>query len=275
MDKRDEPHFPVFLTARKAAEILNVSASTVRRFIHKGILKTLRVADGHYFIRKKDLFLIFGRDIRLRRLSAESKKSLLGAAEELHDKFERRQRFCRQHSKAVAKASVAIAQEMKFSAWQIHRIYLAGLLHDVGMIKINADIVNKITPLTDQEYFILKTHPLLGADMVSSVGQIKGLADIVKQHHERYDGMGYPDKLAKNKICLEARIVALADAFACMTAKDSYKGSLSKQEALEEIRLNSGRQFDPQIAKIFLSLNTKNPFKSSIIQPESDYSIIN
>jgi putative nucleotidyltransferase with HDIG domain len=248
----------VFLPIRKAAEILSISVASLKKFIRKGILKTWRAPNGRFYIRKKDLLFISGSDIGFQRLSYLENKSLLDIIEKFTTAFEQRHRFCRSHFKVVAKISIAIGCEMRFSARRLHLLYLAALLHDIGLIKINSDILNKSAPLTSQEYLIIQTHPLLGADIVESIAQTRSLAKIIRQHHERPDGEGYPEGLRKNDISLEAKIISLADAFASMTAQDSYKTPLSPSQALKEIEANIGNQFDSQVARIFLRLNRLN-----------------
>ncbi len=143
---------------------------------------------------------------------------------------------------------------MNFSAGQMNRLRLASFLHDAGMLSIDEDILNKKDGLGDKEYSIIKTHPLLGEELVNSIKQFKPLSTIIRQHHERYDGRGYPDGLKKAEICPEARIIALSEAFDAMVAKDSYKKPLSKKEAIEEIKSNAAGQFDPRMVEIFLKI---------------------
>lgn len=250
-----------FLTSQQAAKILNISLSTLKKFIYTGKIKTITTPGGHHRIRRKDLLSIsdFG-SMPPKKASIPADKTTLEILDSFINALEKRQRFCQQHSRVVGKISVDIAAALQFSAARIQKIYLAALFHDIGLIGINARILNKQGPLNDAEYTIIKTHSLLGEETVSSISQISELARVVRQHHERFDGRGYPDSLKNGQIIPEAEIIAVADAFANMTAPDSYKKTLSTADALKEIERNSGSQFNPRIADTFINI-TKKPKK--------------
>jgi HD-GYP domain-containing protein (c-di-GMP phosphodiesterase class II) len=125
---------------------------------------------------------------------------------------------------------------------------MAAICHDLGMIHIPAEIVMKVEPLTATEYGIIQTHAEIGSAMLSNVEFAWPISQIVVQHHERYDGTGYPGKLAGESISIEARIIAVADAFASMTSSRPYRPALSHQAALQEIREGRGTFFDPTAA---------------------------
>lgn len=160
------------------------------------------------------------------------------------------------HSENVAKYSVQIAEKMKLSKDSCGIIRKGALLHDIGKIGIAEHILLKSRKLTDEEYEIIKRHPIIGHNMIKHVGNFhnNGVLDIVLYHHERYDGAGYPEGLKGNQIPLFARIVAVADTFDAMTSKRIYRDELNLEYTLNEIRKNKGSQFDPEIVDIFLSL---------------------
>ncbi|RKY27682.1 MAG: hypothetical protein DRP61_03665 [Candidatus Omnitrophota bacterium] len=250
-NKRDSDNF---LTSRQAAHFLNISLSTLKKFIYSGRIKTLKTPGGHHRIRKDDLFKMIDAGAPPVPSDALKDKTLLGIFKGLVNLLEKRQKFCRGHANSVAKISLKIAQKLKFSSEQMERLHLASLLHDIGMLSIDESILNKETKLNNKEYSIIKTHPLLGEEVVKSLRQFKRLSIIIRQHHERYDGAGYPDGLKKDAICPEAKVISLAEAFACMTARDSYRKPLSEKEAIGEIKRNAARQFDPQMVEIFLKI---------------------
>jgi len=127
-----------------------------------------------------------------------------------------------------------------------------GLIHDIGKIGINESILQKPSKLTKNEYAEVKTHPVIGENVVKHVRFLKKGLPIIRHHHERYDGKGYPDGLKGEKIPLLARIIAVADAFDAMTSDRPYRKAFSPQEAIEKLKENAGTQFDPQIVKIFI-----------------------
>ena len=241
-----------FLTSTQAAKYLNVSLVTLKKFISSRQIKALKTPGGHYRIHKNDLLeLTNATPIQETPDTLEDKISLEISKGLVHI-LEKRQKFCRGHADLVAKTSLNIAQGLNFPLEQQNRLRLASLLHDIGMLNIDSNIPNKKTGLSDKEYSIIKTHPLLGEEIMNSIHQFKGISVIIRQHHERYDGQGYPDGIKKGEIFQEAAVITLAEAFASMTAVDSYKKPLSQDEAIKEIERNSGTQFDPEITEAFL-----------------------
>jgi len=156
------------------------------------------------------------------------------------------------HSRRVSEICEAFAAKMNFDKSEIHKIKVAGLMHDIGKIGIPDSILNKVEPLTDSEWRVIKSHSEVGYRILSSVNEFSELSEFVLAHHERWDGKGYPKGLRGAQIPIQARIISIADAFDAMTSDRTYRRSLSIQEACEEIKRNAGEQFDPVIARIFL-----------------------
>jgi len=137
-------------------------------------------------------------------------------------------------------------------------IKFCGLIHDIGKIGINESILQKPSKLTKKEYADVKTHSVIGENVVKHINFLKEGLPIIRHHHERYDGKGYPDGLKGEKIPLLARIIAVADAFDAMTSDRPYRKAFPPQEATKKLKENAGTQFDPQIVKIFINaLNIK------------------
>lgn len=155
------------------------------------------------------------------------------------------------HSNRVSKLCEDIAIKMNFDKDDVNKIRLAGLMHDIGKIGIAEKILNKPQKLTNNEWIEMKRHPEIGYRILSSVHEFSEIADYVLEHQERWDGKGYPRGLKGEKISLQARIIAIADAFDAMTTHRAYGIILSQGEAIEEIRKCSGTQFDPTIARLF------------------------
>lgn len=158
------------------------------------------------------------------------------------------------HSHRVAEYSRAIAEAAGKSEEYCEEVFFAALLHDVGKIGISDAIINKRDELTPEENEIVKKHPEMGARILEGIGQSPCLAEGAKYHHERYDGMGYPEGLKGDEIPEAARIIAVADAYDAMASKRSYRDTLPQAKVREEIVKGRGKQFDPVFADIMVGL---------------------
>ncbi len=172
----------------------------------------------------------------------------VGAAAEIKD------RYVRGHPERASEHAVALAGEMGLSPERVRDIQVAGLLHDIGKVTVSEGILNKPGKLTRREFDSIKDHPIVGATLVSQVRGFKQVMPIIRHHHERFDGNGYPDSLAGEEIPLEARILSVVDVFDAMTHQRSYRKALSKAEAMAELERGAGTQFDPAAVKAFLAL---------------------
>ncbi len=203
-------------------------------------------------------------DEELRRTMAEVQNEGLGktaneAAETLMvlvSALNRHDRLTRGHGERTRAYADVLAGEMGLTTEDRSKLRWAALLHDVGKMQIPAEILNKPSRLTDTEYEIVKQHPTIGAELVEPLREFLGpWADAVAQHHERWDGGGYPYGLEGQEICMGARIVAVADTFDVITSLRSYKKPASAADAREEIARCSGTQFDPEVVKAFLAIS--------------------
>ncbi len=166
---------------------------------------------------------------------------------------EARDPYTRGHTDRVTKYAISLARAMRLSASELEVLRYAGEVHDIGKISIPDFILGKPGKLTPAERAMIELHPAKGAEMLESLEFLRPALPVVRHHHERYDGTGYPDGLGKEKIPLMARILACADAFDAMTSDRPYRNrKLTVEEALSEIKNNSGSQFDPHIAHSFI-----------------------
>lgn len=166
--------------------------------------------------------------------------------------------YTRGHSHRVSAYSAVLAREMGWSTEEIEGIRIAGLLHDIGKIAVDKTIINKASPLTTNECRELNSHPVVGYEILSKIKfPWKGIPMMTRNHHEKVDGSGYPDRLRKSDIPIGARIMALVDAFDAMTTDRPYRPRLSFKEAMDEIKDNFGKQFDPEVVTPFISVIRK------------------
>lgn len=173
------------------------------------------------------------------------------------------------HSLRVTLYSLILANELHLDDQVLEEIETAGLLHDIGKIGIPQSILCKPGKLTDEEFEVMKSHPVQGEKMVENIKKLKMIANWLRTHHERWDGRGYPSGLKGEEIPISARIIALADTYDAMTSTRSYRKALDHEIAMEEIKKCSGTQFDPKLAEIFVNLS--DTLKAAKENPEFYY----
>ena len=172
----------------------------------------------------------------------------------LRQTVEAKDPYTRGHSDRVSEYSVLIGKKLGLDEKTLHILKIGGLFHDIGKIGIPDSILLKESKLSDEEYSQIKNHPMIGVHMLGDAAIFTDILPIVKHHHERYDGRGYPSQLVGDDIPYVARIAAVADTFDAMTSKRSYRDSLPIDVVRAEIERCSGTQFDPNIAKVFLDI---------------------
>ncbi len=253
---------------REGPQALTLSSGVAVYGRHGGLPQQLSTAAAQALLAAKRL----GRD-RTVIFSDEVASSLLelglGAPHELPTSLETilslaelvdvNQMGSARHSQVVGRYAEAMAERLGMRAEQVQRIRLAGILHDVGKIAVRGSILAKPGPLTAIELEEMRTHPGVGARIARNAG----LADIavwIAAHHERQDGDGYPLGVGDREIPIEARILAVADAYEAMTNDRAYRSALSPQKAREELRQNAGTQFDPRVVEAFLALLEEDAF---------------
>ena len=140
---------------------------------------------------------------------------------------------------------------------------MSGLLHDIGKIAIDENILNKPGKLTDEEWEEVKRHPEIGYRILSTVNDMSEMAGYVLAHHEKWNGTGYPKGLKGEEIPLQSRIITIADSYDAMTSERSYRNALSEEDAIEELKVNAGIQFDPELVKVFVEKVLDKPFEKN------------
>ncbi len=181
--------------------------------------------------------------------------SFLSAITALAYALEAKDKYTSGHSQRVADIAVAIAKEMGLSNETIDKVKLGGRLHDIGKIGVRESVLNKPGSLTDKEFQQIQEHPGIGEHILAPIADDEEILRLVRSHHERYDGSGYPDRLKDTQILLAARILAVSDAYEAMTSERPYRTAMGDKAASAEIERGKGTQFDPEVADAFLRNN--------------------
>jgi len=187
------------------------------------------------------------------RLYEDLEDMFLSTVKSLAAAIDAKDPYTRGHSERVTRFSILIARELGLDDKTQRDVQLCGLLHDVGKIGVPISILRKKDKLTDEDWKHIRRHPVLGAEIISPITQLKELVRNVRYHHERYDGKGYPDNLKGEDIPLISRILAVADTFDALTSERPYRNGLSDKAALEEMEIVKGTQLDPACVEAFLA----------------------
>lgn len=181
-------------------------------------------------------------------------KSYLEIVETLRYTVEAKDTYTRGHSDRVSAISVLIGKKVGLSEDDLKILQIGGLFHDIGKIGVPDTILRKEGKLTDEEFSEIKKHPSIGANILSTSTIFKDILPIVKYHHEKYDGSGYPENLKGEEIPYLARIASIADSFDAMTSKRTYRNALPLETVISEFRRCRGTQFDPELTDVFLDI---------------------
>jgi len=236
---------------------------------HKVAVEALKLGADDFIGKPLDFYYV--KDSIARSLSKKDKeataipsieniisRNYLSSLKVLNKILEARDSYTREHSKKVSEYSVKIAEELGLSLDEQEVVKEAALLHDIGKVGISEFILNKRGKLNAQEWAEVRRHTLIGEKILEPLKVLHIEQSMIRHHHERYDGKGYPDHLRKEEIPLYARILAVADAYDAMNSSRRYRRALSPIEALTEIERCSGTQFDPKVVQAFAMILRKD-----------------
>ena len=209
------------------------------------------------FIRQRTLKLLhilvdfFSLSLENAYLFDDLKSAYFYTIKAITNSIEARDLYTKGHSERVAQYAKVMAEELNWDKNEIEIIDWGGMLHDVGKIGIHDSVLNKPGKLTDDEYNEMKLHPLIGSQIVKDISFLKSVIPYILEHHERFDGKGYPRGVGGNNISIKGRILAVADTLDAMTSDRPYRTAFKPEDALNEILRNKGTQFDPKVVRAF------------------------
>lgn len=190
-------------------------------------------------------------------LYIEAKSKYVQTVDVLMNAMEARDKYTQGHSKRVAEIAEEIAKELKYDQWKIENLIMAAMLHDVGKIGVDDMILNKPGKLTEDEFTAIKKHPEIGYNILKDIKDIEKINFIVRHHHERYDGMGYPDGKKAEELNMEVFIIQLADSVDAMATNRPYREALKEEEIINELKKYKGSQFHPVVVDAYLNILEK------------------
>ena len=256
--KRDDEIAVIMLTALND---IDVSIRALKSGAYDYITKPFRLDDVTISIEmalQKRALILENRDYQRnleKKVLEQSRKiqsSFIKSIEALARTLEAKDPDTRDHSLRVTEYSVRTAEEMGLSPAEVENIRVAAALHDIGKIGISDTILDKDESLRQEEMEHIHRHPLIAAQILGPIDELKEIIELIKYHHENYDGTGYPEGLSGEDIPLGSRIIAVADAFDAITSTRPYRKAKTELFAVEEIKQNAGRQFDPDVITAFL-----------------------
>jgi putative two-component system response regulator len=256
--KRDDEIAVIMLTALND---IDLSIRALKAGAYDYITKPFRLDDVLVSIEKalqKRALILENRDyqenleLKVREQSRKIQTSFIKTIESLARTLEARDPETRDHSLRVTEYSIRTAEEMGLPNQEVENIRVAAALHDIGKLGVRERVLDKEQALRWEEVEHIHRHPLVAAEILGPIDELKEIILLIKHHHENFDGTGYPDRLAGEKIPLGSRIIAVADSFDAITSTRPYREAMSEEFAVGEIRKHSGGQFDPAVVAAFL-----------------------
>jgi putative two-component system response regulator len=199
------------------------------------------------------------RRLEVARLRERGAQVLFEAIKALASAVDAKDPYTARHSRRVTRLSLLLADAIQLSSEERYVLELSAWMHDVGKIGVPDSILTKPAPLTQKEFAVMKEHPAKGAEIVGEIEEFGQVADVIRHHHERVDGRGYPDGLRGAAIPLASRIILIADSFEAMVADRSYRRSLGREAAIRELQAHSGTQFDQSLTQAFIGALDTHP----------------
>ena len=248
---RMHPHMPVvLLTGHTDVEL---AKDSLQRGAGDFVTKPVNIRELPILVERN----LTRRRLETARLQEREAQVLFAAIKALASAVDAKDRYTARHSRVVTRLALLLADAIQISSEE--RSVLSAWMHDVGKIGVPDSILTKPGALTREEYAVMMAHPVKGGEIVGEIEELGRVADVIRHHHERVDGGGYPDGLRGEAIPLPSRIILIADAFEAMTADRSYRKGVDRATALQELREHRGTQFDADLVDAFVTMMQNTP----------------
>ena len=250
---RMHPHMPiVLLTGHTDVEL---ARDSLQRGASDFVTKPVNIRELPILVERN----LTRRRLEVARLREREAQVLFAAIKALASAVDAKDRYTARHSRVVTRLALLLADAIQLTSEDRYVLELSAWMHDVGKIGVPDSILTKPGSLTQEEFAVMKVHPVKGGEIVGEIEELGRVADVIRHHHERVDGSGYPDGLRGEAIPLPSRIILIADAFEAMTSDRSYRRGLARQAALRELRTHSGTQFDADLVGAFVTMMESQP----------------
>ena len=245
---RMHPHMPVvLLTGHTDVEL---AKDSLQRGASDFVTKPVNIRELPILVERN----LTRRRLEVARLQEREAQVLFAAIKALASAVDAKDRYTARHSRVVTRLALLLADAIQLSSEERYVLELSAWMHDVGKIGVPDSILTKPGSLTEEEFAVMMVHPVKGGEIVGEIEELGRVADVIRHHHERVDGSGYPDGLRGEAIPLASRIILIADAFEAMTADRSYRQGFDREAALRELREHSGTQFDADLVRAFVRM---------------------
>jgi len=250
---RMHPHMPVVvLTGHTDVEL---AKDSLQRGASDFVTKPVNIRELPILVERN----LPRRRLEVARLQEREAQVLFAAIKALASAVDAKDRYTARHSRVVTRLALLLADAIPLSSEERSVLELSAWMHDVGKIGVPDSILTKPGSLTQDEFTVMMVHPVKGGEIVGEIEELGRVADVIRHHHERVDGDGYPDGLRGEAIPLASRIILIADAFEAMTADRSYRQGLGRETALRELQAHSGTQFDADLVRAFIAMVDNHP----------------
>ncbi|RMF59149.1 MAG: response regulator [Calditrichaeota bacterium] len=270
-EKLQEMYLNIPIVLITGLQDISLVKKAVERGVSDYLIKPIKLEDLPVVVEKN----LQMKNIESQMLFKNKSEILVKALRALMRALDAKDSYTSGHSQRVVRLAMKMARELHLSEDETYILQLSALLHDIGKIGIPDKILKKAASLEDYELNIARDHPIIGSEIIGEIEELSEVASVVRHHHERYDGSGYPDGLKGDAIPYFSRVLAIIDSYEALISDRIYRKGVGKQAALMEIKANAGTQFDPELVDVFIKIMQDQNGQSMEMDDDLSKNIIN